>query len=495
MSKIYRRSSDGAAPGDAIPFFDDGVYHLYHLECPADSLGSQYPYRCKATQRHVKSSDLVHWEELPIALSPGPDAYDSDGCWTGSMIERHGTYHLFYTGHQVGVKNPQTICVATSNSNDGASFTKSPNNPLIKPDPTIYEDQDFRDPYVFWNEDEQKYWMLIGACHANGPERRRGTVAMATSDDLEAWSPPQPIYSPWNSMCPECPEMFKLADWWYLVYSHFSEDAKTTYRVSKSPRGPWRVPRVPGVDGRRFYAAKSLPQGDRRIMWGTIYERVDHSNDSDWTYGGDSSVARELRAMDDGTLAVSLPAEIAASFDTKVSWPFSGKMGDWKKSDEAFETSAEQTLAYGFLQGKADGPVLFECSVVLQEGYGPFGVLLRPTEDLNPAFGLIFQPTRQRVVITQWPQSLDPFWAALTNAKTPATEVDGPRVVERPVSINAGDRFQVQILVDGPIVEAFINGELALSYRVYDTQEAALFGFLAEDVSVSFEEVHVSKDS
>lgn len=495
MSKIYRRSSDGAAPGDAIPFFHNGVYHLYHLSCPVDSLGSQYPYRCKASQRHVISSDLVHWEELPIALTPGPDAYDSDGCWTGSMIERRGTYHLFYTGHHVGVKNPQTICVATSDSNDGGSFTKSPNNPLIKPDPTIYEDIDFRDPYVFWNEDEQKYWMLIGACHAEGPERRRGTVALATSDDLEAWSPPQPIFSPWNTMCPECPEMFKLGDWWYLVYSHFSEDAKTTYRISKSPHGPWRVPRVPGVDGRRFYAAKSLPHGDRRIMWGTIYERIGLSNDSDWTYGGDSSVARELRSMDDGTLAVSLPAEIAASFDTKVSWPFSSKMGDWKESEEAFQTAAEQTLAYGFLQGKADGAVLFECSVILHEGYGPFGILLRPTEDLNPAFGVIFQPTRQRVVITQWPQSLDPFWAALTKAKTPNTEVDGPRVVERPVSINAGDRFKVQILVDGPIVEAFINGELAMSYRVYDTEEAALFGFLAEDVSVSFEEVHVLKES
>ena len=268
MSKIYRRSSDGAAAGDAVPFSHNGIYHIYHLSCPTDSLGSQYPYRCKTSQRHVMSSDLVHWEELPIALIPGPAAYDADGTWTGCMVERGGTYHLFYTGHHAGAKNPQTICVATSN--DGIRFTKSSNNPLIRPDPTIYEDVDFRDPDIFWNEDEQKYWMLIAARRADGPERRRGTIALATSDDLESWSPPQPIYTPWNTMCPECPEMFKLGDWWYLVYSHFSENAKTTYRISKSSHGPWRVPRVPGVDGRRFYAAKSLPDGDRRIMWGTI---------------------------------------------------------------------------------------------------------------------------------------------------------------------------------------------------------------------------------
>ena len=105
------------------------------------------------------------------------------------------------------------------------------------------------------------------------------------------------------------------------------------------------------------------------------------------------------------------------------------------------------------------------------------------------------KPTRQRVMITQWPQSLDPFWASLTKAKTPNTEVDGPRMVERPISIETGDRFKVQILVDGSIVEAFVNDQLAMSYRSYETGGTALFGLFADDVSVSFEGVRVSKES
>lgn len=70
----------------------------------------------------------------------------------------------------------------------------------------------------------------------------------------------------------KCPEMFKLGFWWSLVYSHFSE-MKTTYRVSRARRGPWRVSRVPGIVGRSLYPAKSLPQADRRMTWGPIYER------------------------------------------------------------------------------------------------------------------------------------------------------------------------------------------------------------------------------
>jgi beta-fructofuranosidase len=493
MSRIYRRSSDGAAAGDSVPFRHGGSYHLFHLSCPRDSLGRQYPYRCTTSQRHAVSKDLVNWEELPIALAPGPDDYDLDGAWTGSIVERNGTFYLFYTGHRAGAKNPQTICVSTSR--DNVHFTKSPKNPILKPDPKVFEDIDFRDPYIFWNDEEQKYWMLIAARHAAGPERRRGTIALSISDDLETWSAPEPFYSPWNTMCPECPELFKLGDWWYLVYSHFSENMKTTYRVAKSSRGPWKVPRVPGLDGRRLYAAKSLPDGDRRILWGSIYERVGLSNDSDWTYGGDFGVPRELRSLSEGTLAVSLPREVAASFGKKVPFEFAGKMGKWKASANSLSGTADQSVAYGFLKAKDDGAILLTCTITAGEGYSPFGILIHPSEDLNPSFGLVFEPTRQSVSIMQYPQSLDPFWASLTKAKVPVYEIDGPRMVERPLPIKPGEKIKVQILVEGSMIDAFVNDRLALAYRAYDTgKSVSTFGVFLEDGTVVFNDLAITAD-
>jgi beta-fructofuranosidase len=290
--------------------------------------------------------------------------------------------------------------------------------------------------------------------------------------------------------------MFKLGDWWYLVYSHFSENMKTTYRISRSCRGPWKVPRIPGVDGRRLYAAKSLPDGDRRIMWGSIYERVGLSNDSDWTYGGDFGAPRQLKSTADGTLAVSLPPEVVASFNKAVPFTFKRAMGEWKGSGASQKGSAEQALAYGFLEAKAEGGVLFRCTVTAGEGYSPFGILLQPSQELNPSFALVFEPTRQTVSIMQYPQSLDPFWASLTKAKVPVYEIDGPRMVERPMAIKPGAKFDVKILVEGSMVDAFVNDQVALAYRAYDTgKSVSTFGLFLEDGSVSFDGIAITKDA
>ena len=49
---------------------------------------------------HARSKDLVHWETLPIALTPG-DSEDQDGCFSGSAIVKDDTLYLIYTGHHL----------------------------------------------------------------------------------------------------------------------------------------------------------------------------------------------------------------------------------------------------------------------------------------------------------------------------------------------------------------------------------------------------------
>ena len=121
----------------------------------------------------------------------------------GSLIEVSGVFYLFYTGHKLGSDSSQTICHATSS--DLVHFQKV-------------------------------------ACRLRtGPKWRRGCIALATSPDLIRWSvEPSPLYAPVNTYCPECPELFELKGHWYLVYSRFSEDAATIYRMTDNPRGPWR---------------------------------------------------------------------------------------------------------------------------------------------------------------------------------------------------------------------------------------------------------------
>ena len=86
---------EGALAGDTIPYYWEGKYHVFYLVA---SESSDPALRFYADWGHVVSSDLVHWEELPAALKPGPKGSpDGSGVWTGSVIEREGTFHIFYT--------------------------------------------------------------------------------------------------------------------------------------------------------------------------------------------------------------------------------------------------------------------------------------------------------------------------------------------------------------------------------------------------------------
>ncbi len=47
---------------------------------------------------HAKSKDLLHWEELPVALAPSEN-YDKDGCFSGSAIVKDDKLPICFTGH------------------------------------------------------------------------------------------------------------------------------------------------------------------------------------------------------------------------------------------------------------------------------------------------------------------------------------------------------------------------------------------------------------
>jgi len=77
---------------------------------------------------HAVSDDLLHWEELPIALAPDQWYEDDGGCWSGSAVVLDDRLYLFYTG--VSAELGQAQCVAWSD--DGLRFHKYANNPVIR---------------------------------------------------------------------------------------------------------------------------------------------------------------------------------------------------------------------------------------------------------------------------------------------------------------------------------------------------------------------------
>ena len=134
---------------------------------------------------HVRSKDLIKWEHLPVALTPG-DEYDSFGCFSGSAIVVGERLYLMYTG--VVIRNSigyQSQCLAFSD--DGIHFTKYPKI-VIGGDmlPAGFSPYDFRDPCVFCRDG--KFYALVASRKGESSD-----ILLFESPDLITWETKGPV--------------------------------------------------------------------------------------------------------------------------------------------------------------------------------------------------------------------------------------------------------------------------------------------------------------
>ncbi len=485
----------GAAAGDTMPFYHDGKWHLFFSQPPVGAW--EYVERARVSTAYLQSDDLVNWKVMPDAFGPGAHGdCDGDGIWTGSVIEHEGVFHFFYTGYNRQSASPQTICKATST--DMKTWDKSGGNPLISPDPQWYETVDWRDPFVYRDEEAGCFKMLISARLKEGPQFRRGCVAVATSDDLDHWEVGPPLASSMLTHCPECPEFFKLGDWWYLVESRYSERMQTLYRVAKSPEGPWESRKLDSLDGRRFYAAKSASDGDRRFSFAWIPFRKHHGPKRSWVWGGELGSPRELLSLPDGTLVSRLPQEVDDSYDTPVEHKVRPVLGDWTKGDSP-QCDATGTYAYAFLDGPDRDDVLLDVVIEPTANTEAVGILLEPRggDHLDSGYSLAIEPMKERVVFDRWPAAMDPLWDSLVlnerHGIEVSQEIDSP-LVDRPLAFTPEDgRYRVQILRNGSAIECFVAGQVVASFRVYDISNTDAWGLFVQEGDATFHDLKFRK--
>ncbi|MCC8065790.1 MAG: GH32 C-terminal domain-containing protein [Clostridiales bacterium] len=490
--ELFRKMSFADSTGDAIPFYHEGKYHIFSLT-PAPGT-TVYPARLRTTWSHSVSEDLVHWTELPTALYPGEGLEpDASGVWTGGVVYGEGKYHIFYTGYCLEAEYQQTICHATSD--DGITWEKDPANPVITPLVELYEKLDWRDPYVFYNEEDKCYWMLLSARKLDMPITRRGCIVLYRSKDLKSWEHYGPLYAPGHTNCPECSEMYKIGDNWYLSYSRFSEFGNTIYRVSKSPFGPWRKPKNDGIGGRRFYAAKSMQDdAGRRFYFAWAHDRAEQSDYGEWYWGGTFCLPHEVVATEDGELAVKMPKEYETQFTEPIDWNYVPVLGEpVRYGQNCFEVDSISKCTYGFLNHNEES-FLFKCKIMPREVYDHFGILLKSDREASGCLLLEFDVAMQRASLLNLPMDTDPFWRQSCQAVPPATAPgpDGVRVAEKTFAIMPGKEIDIKILVDHDMVEVFAGEKVAFTYRVYQKPEYEI-GILAQDARVEFYDIELVK--
>ena len=378
------------------------------------------------------------------------------------------------------------------------TWDKLGDNPLILPDPRWYETVDWRDPFVYRDEDAGCFKMLISARLKDGPQFRRGCIAVATSDDLDNWEVGPPLVSSMLTHCPECPEIFKLGDWWYLVESRYSERMQTLYRVAKSPEGPWESRKLDSLDGRRFYAAKSASDGDRRFSFAWIPFRKHHEAKNNWVWGGELGSPRELVSLPDGTLISRLPQEVDDSYASPVEHELRPMLGEWKMGDTP-HCDATGAYAFAFLDGPGRDDVLLD--VVIEPGANTeaVGVLIEPKggDELESGYCLSIEPMKERVLFDRWPDAMDPLWDSLVlnerhNIEV-RQEIDSP-LVERPLAFTPEDgRYRVQILRKGQRLNASWPGGSSPHSGFTTMSDTDAWGLFVQEGAATFHDLTFRK--
>ena len=467
MSVFYKPENAWAA--DFIPFYWQGQHHLFYLKDYRDPEG----VGPGVDWFHIATSDFVNFEDWGEALHRGARESQDLYAFTGSAIEHAGTFHIFYTGHNfdyVALNKPQEA-ILHATSPDLRTWTKDPDFFFLAPTAEGYESHDWRDPFVVWNPQKQEWLMLLAARKTTGPSRHRGLVACATSPDLKNWTVTKPFWEPDLYFTHECPDLFKFGDWWYLIWSEFSDRQVTRYRMSRHQTGPWLRPADDCFDTRAYYAAKTGGDEQQRYMFGWLAPREGETDTGNWQWGG-SLVVHELRQRPDGTLAVQIPENLASLHKQDLPLQSTPVLGQWQTAADSFSSDTPTGLA-ALLVAEHPEESTFRATVQYAPGTASFGLLLHAAEDLAHYYQVRFEPDSQRVVFDLWPRP-----------------GDKPFIFERPMGLQPDTAIEVTCLTSGSCVVIYINSEIAISCRMYD-HTGGFFGLFAAEGSASFAGVTV----
>lgn len=463
---------ENAWAADFIPLYANGTFQLFYLldwrNIPEHGEGTPW-YR-------ITTNDFVHFQEQGEMLKRGSKTEQDLYVFTGSAIHAKNQYHIFYTGHnpylrQQG-KPEQGVMHAVSN--DMKTWTKIPEHTFFAP-ADRYEKDDWRDPFVFWNDQDQEFNMLLAARHKKGIPRRRGLTALCISKDLIKWEVREPFYAPDLYFTHECPDLFKMGDWWYLIFSEFTDRVRTRYRMSRSLQGPWITPVRDDFDGHAFYAAKSASDGKRRFLFGWNPTRDGSKDNGNWQWGG-NLVVHELHPESNGELAVRIPPSVAQAFTKKLDHAFLSGAGNYKQENGILSLHAGGTFCAA-VGGTLPGLCRIKTTVEFESGAKEFGLMFHTSEDLEKSYYLRIEPPNNRIVFDRWPRE--------------HAEVNQMVELERPLHLASGTPVTIQVIIEDKIGVIYINDTIAMNFRAYDLP-ARSWGFFASDGNVTFSETEIS---
>lgn len=222
----------------------DGEYHLFYQYNPNGNDWGDMSWG------HAVSQDLVHWEELPVALSVEKDAEGNitQMFFSGSaVVDINNTSGFGEPGKPamvamytslyptaVTLSNGKTLEAGTQaqslaySVDKGRTWKLYEDNPAIPLPPEGYEHQfrEFRDPKVFWYAPENK-WVMIAVLATEHKAVIYSSANLREWTFMSEFGPENGVAGVW-----ECPDLFELP------VDGDSNNKKWVMIINLNPGGP-----------------------------------------------------------------------------------------------------------------------------------------------------------------------------------------------------------------------------------------------------------------
>lgn len=283
----------------------NGYWHVFYQSYPFG------PVHGLKSWVHMRSSDMVHWENLGLALNPDFE-YDKNGAYSGSALQIGDKLFIMYNGNsrdENWTRHPYQLGAWMDSDN----HIEKLDNPLIEQPDHITEH--FRDPQIIRHNDE--YYVLIGA---QDKEKLDGRVSLYRSSDLQHFEDLGYLHFTGEDMgyMIECPSLVFIEDKPVLVFCpqgmgkdvcSYDSIYPNTYITGDSvnlDEGEFESsdPTIRNIDeGFDVYASQAFNAPDGKaylISWCGLPEIEYPTDDENWAHC--LSQVKELSLADDGRL-------------------------------------------------------------------------------------------------------------------------------------------------------------------------------------------------
>jgi len=454
--------------GDVMPYFDNGTFHIYFLhDAVTKPAGKGFHDIHEFT-----STDLASFKYEGQMIPYGAQSEPDFAVGTGGVVKAGNIYYFYYTGHNGAtpfVQDNPRESVLCATSTDLKNWTKIPGFKITAP--AGYYNFDFRDPQVYYNDETGKYNMIVSTQTEPG---RKAVLLLFTSNDpaTNNWEPQGPLYTTTpedNYLMMECADVFKMGNYWYLMFSeNWSGTRGTHYRMASSINGPWIKPAHDMFDGEYFYAAKTASDGNKRYAFAWTARKAPESDTGDKVWGG-NLVIHELTQNSDGTLGVKSPDAVSGLLSQNVALAMDANSTNTTRNNSTYTlngTVGEAKATFAAPGKKAK----IKAQITLGSAVGSAGFLFN-TDDAGNYYKIVFEPAQNRI-------------AAYNSA--------GQEVTQVPFDMQSATIYNAEIITEGSICILYVNGKVALSNRIYgrDTQK---WGLIATGTTATITGLTVAK--